>query len=329
MPRQAPEFLLSTLDAIKDHIAVIDSNGIILYTNRAWNDFSNSNGHQPIHWESVNYLNVCQKASQSGDKYAKAAIEGIYTVINNECPEFYLEYPCHSPRNKRWFMMQITFFITENKKYFVISHRNITQRKLAEESVQTLSQTDPLTQLYNRRYLNEYLDLEWQRCSRLQTPISLAIVDIDHFKILNDTYGHSYGDKCLQTIAQVFKKLTQRPSDICARYGGEEFVLVYGNTDSEHALKLLTQVISSVRQLKIPNKNSPTIPYVTVSIGLSTAFPGIKSCKTDLIDAADKMLYKAKDQGKNRLICEQICSQAANQQHTALCPASLHNITQT
>lgn len=325
MSIQAPEFLLSTLDAIKDHIVVIDGSGAILYTNRAWNNFSHDNGNQDTQWESVNYLDVCQKASQSGDKYAKLAIDGIYTVIRDERPEFYLEYPCHSPLNKRWFMMQVTSFVTENHKHFVISHRNITQRKLAEESIQTLSQTDPLTQLYNRRYFNEYLDLEWQRCSRLQTPLSLAIVDIDYFKILNDTYGHSHGDQCLQEIAHVFRKLTQRPSDICARYGGEEFILVYGNTDSEHALKLLTHVISSIRQLKIPNKNSPTVPYVTVSIGLSTTFPSIKTSKAHLIDAADKMLYTAKDRGRNQLICEQMHFQAAHYSS----PASIHNISQT
>lgn len=106
-------------------------------------------------------------------------------------------------------------------------------------------------------------------------------------------------------MAKLLKASTKRPSDMCARYGGEEFVVVYGNTDTKQAQALLEQLIIDIRALAIPNKNSPTAAYVTVSVGLASIFPNRDNTKTQLIKAADGMLYRAKQSGRDQLICEQ------------------------
>jgi diguanylate cyclase (GGDEF)-like protein len=324
---QAPEFLASILDAIKDHIVVIDHDGSVLYVNRSWDTFCNNNDGS-TNWTNSNYLAVCEKAARNGDSFGQSAFDGISDVIKGSRREFYLEYPCDSPSEKRWFMMSATSFCNNQTTYFVISHRDITKRKLAEDEVRTLSKTDPLTTLYNRRHFDEFLDLEWQRCSRLQTPISLAIIDIDHFKSLNDTYGHMMGDQCLQRIAQLLQKRTQRPSDLCARYGGEEFVILYGNTDTEHAQQLLNQLLTAIRQLAIPNKNATTAPYITVSVGLATLYPERHTNKERLIKTADDMLYMAKDKGRDQIVSTLSEPYNTTDQRTSARPLVSQNMSQ-
>jgi diguanylate cyclase (GGDEF)-like protein len=299
---QSYEFLASVLRSMKEHVVVISDKGDILYVNDAWETFNKCNdGDANVIWTNINYLSVCDQAEKGGDTFGLHAGKGIRDVIDGHLSEFNLEYPCHNPNKQQWFMMQTSPFVLENRTYCVISHRNITQRKIAEEQVRILSQTDGLTKLFNRRHFDEHLNLEWQRCSLLNAPISLAIIDLDHFKLLNDRYGHIEGDKCLQKIATLLRASTKRPGDICARYGGEEFVIVYGNTSLQQAQKLLEQLIIKIHNLAIPNENSPTAPFVTASIGLSTMIPHQNNSIVQLISNADTMLYSAKKGGRNRL----------------------------
>lgn len=132
-------------------------------------------------------------------------------------------------------------------------------------------------------------------------PISLAIVDLDHFKLLNDTYGHQAGDSCLKSIGQVLKSFATRPSDLCARYGGEEFAIVYGNTSLDKAQVLLSKLLDEILSLNIPNKKAPTLPILTASIGLSTMHPNKENNENDLIKEADELLYSAKNNGRNQV----------------------------
>ncbi len=310
---ESREFLESTLNAMKDHIVVIDHTGNILFVNNAWTTFGKDNScPSSIDWKNTNYLEVCENSASTGDEFGRRAADGITDVISANSEEFYLEYPCHSQSEKHWFMMQVTPFNLKDHRYFVISHRDITKRKLAENKVLTLSRIDGLTEVSNRRHFDEYLDFEWERCARLRSPISLAMIDIDHFKILNDTYGHQAGDSCLKKIAGVLKTYTQRPSDMCARYGGEEFAIVYGNTDADHAQMLIKRLMKSIRDLRIPNEESPITPYLTISIGLITMYSHEKNNATMLIKAADQLLYQAKDNGRNQVSYKQEALQAAH-----------------
>jgi len=296
------KFLSLVLDAITENIVVINDTGEIQFVNKTWSEFGDNNACMiGDSWKGVNYIDECDKAAAMGDEFGAQASEGIKSVIAHEQENFYFEYPCHSPDEKRWFMMRVTPFQSENSHYFVISHQNITERKLAEEQVSKLARIDGLTDIANRRTFDDFLHQEWKRCSRLNKPICLAIVDLDHFKLLNDTYGHQCGDECLVKIGELLKEFANRPSDICARYGGEEFALVWGDTSIAQAKKISDQLLKKIANLNIMNIESPTERYLTASIGLAEVVPARGSEESGLVSKADSELYKAKECGRNRV----------------------------
>jgi diguanylate cyclase (GGDEF)-like protein len=301
-------FLQSVLDTISDHIVVINNVGEIVYVNRSWISYGQDNAHVTnFTWEGVNYLKECDTAAVMGDDFGIHAASGIRSVINGDEENFYLEYPCHSPDEKRWFMMQVAPLVTQQgAKCFVISHKDISERKIAEETVLNSSRFDGLTGIPNRRYFDDFLEDEWKRCSRLGLPISLMMIDLDYFKLINDTYGHQAGDQCLNVVGNLLKKLSIRPSDLCARYGGEEFSIVYGNTTRDQASKLAYKLLDEIRALKIPNENAPTLPILTASIGLATMYSDNENSVTELIKQADESLYAAKRKGRNQLYFSEI-----------------------
>lgn len=295
------EFIKKILDSISEHIVVTDDAGVILLTNRGWDLFGRENECRiDKAWAGVNYLEICEKAAKMGDEFGIAASEGIRQVIAGQsCFQF--EYPCHSPNEKRWFMMVADSFQHADRKYLVIAHRNITQRKLAEERTLELARQDGLTGLFNRRAFDEFLQSEWRRCARLNLPISVAMLDIDHFKILNDTYGHQHGDECLVRLASVLKKYARRPGDMCARYGGEEFVMVFGNSTPAQTQPLMHAIMEEIRTLDMANENAPVLKRVTVSIGLATMRPSGAMHQQNLLKRADDLLYRAKNNGRNTI----------------------------
>lgn len=196
--------------------------------------------------------------------------------------------------------MRVSQLKIKDEKLYVITHTNITERKLAEEKADELARIDSLTGIPNRRHYIEFLQNEWLRCIRTGSPISLATIDIDYFKLVNDNYGHSTGDGCIKLISSALNDYAKRPSDLCARTGGEEFSLVFSDTDSESALIIIHKTLNSIRALQIPNEKSPVLPFVTISVGLVTM-----SADTDhekLINLSDKLLYQAKKQGRNQVV---------------------------
>ncbi len=295
------EFLGKVLDNMADHVVVVDRSGQILYVNRRWCEFAEDNNCGITDsWAGVNYLQECDRAAAQGDALGLQAAQSIRDFMASKKSHCYLEYPCHSPEKQRWFMMSVSRFALNRRQYFVITHHDITQRKLAEEKVSKMALIDSLTGIPNRRYFDTFFLQEWRRSRRLKSPLSLAIIDIDYFKLLNDRYGHQAGDECLRKIGRLLKDFVRRPGDLCARYGGEEFALVYGNTDEDEARHLLADLSEAIRQLAIPNEASTVAPYLTVSAGLATARPDDSSDSPyQLIAKADRQLYLAKDGGRN------------------------------
>ena len=169
------------------------------------------------------------------------------------------------------------------------------------EKLSTLSLVDGLTNIANRRGFDKKLQEEWHRSSRTKRPISLLLVDIDFFKIFNDTYGHLAGDDCLRTIGLILKNIAHRSSDLPARYGGEEFAVILPETDKQGAYAIAELIHEQVAQREIPHKTSDISQYLTVSIGLATLreVTSIKS-PIELIKIADEQLYKAKHEGRNK-----------------------------
>lgn len=301
LPERCSEFLTSLLDTVAHQLVVIDKHGEIQFVNKRWLIFGEHNGCTINDWSQVNYLDECRKAASQGDEYGQRVNTGICRVIEGKDLSFYLEYPCNSPTETRWFMMWVNPFLVRDKTYYVISHHDITQRKTAEEEVFALAKLDALTSLPNRRALDEFLDEEWKRCVRQEKSLSYAILDIDHFKLVNDTYGHHRGDEYLQKIANTLTQFCKRPSDICGRYGGEEFVIIWGEADLEEAQLLSNKLLKAISDLNLINESSPVKPSLTVSIGLATILPSKNADPLALIKKADQLLYKAKKAGRNRI----------------------------
>lgn len=167
-----------------------------------------------------------------------------------------------------------------------------------------LSVTDALTQLANRRHFDTVIAEEASRSKRTQMPLSLVLLDIDHFKHINDTYGHPFGDECLRQVSQVIRCYAQRAGDLAARYGGEEFALVLPVTDIEQASVLAEQIRSAIEALQLAYQGKP-VP-VTASLGVSTLAFGLQDTPAQLIEAADSALYRAKRNGRNQIATESL-----------------------
>ncbi len=254
---EATDFYVSVLDSLSQQIAVIDAQGSIQWVNRSWKTFSGENGGEPDKsWRGINYLNVCGSAGESGEWGGGDALTGIRQVIEGEHPTFYMEYPCHSPTEQRWFMMRIHPLDGNKPEYFVVTHENITERKLVEIRVEELAVLDGLTGIANRHRFDDFLEDEWRRARRLGQPVSLALCDIDFFKAYNDTYGHMAGDKCLRRVSDALKPFSRRPGDLVARYGGEEFALILGNTDEQAACTLAEELRAGVQELNIAHEHA-------------------------------------------------------------------------
>ena len=299
-----PIFFESVIAALDDHITVLDSKGEIVYVNDAWVRFAkNNHSKTAADWLGQNYLKACQCAVDSGDEYATKASEGLERIISGELDTFYYEYPCHAPDEERYFMMRLSRFSYENEHFILVVHKNITERITAEKKVLALSRMDGLTKIPNRRYFESFYKEEWNRCAREGLPISVAILDLDYFKSINDHYGHLYGDECLIQVADCIKQNLNRPRDLCARYGGEEFAVIMGNTPSANAVQLIERIRLEILSQKIKHKLSPITGYVTASIGVATITPSKQDDMADLLLHADKALYQAKSEGKNRTCC--------------------------
>jgi len=171
----------------------------------------------------------------------------------------------------------------------------------ANEDLHRLANSDGLTKIGNRRRFESFLADEWHRAVRFRTEISLVMIDIDHFKQFNDTYGHQAGDECLQKVAEAFADTIKRPTDLVARFGGEEFALVLGGTDSEGAVTIAREALANLRDLEIQHSSSPIGEFLTVSLGIATVLPRMGSSEADLIKAADEALYQAKKNGRDRM----------------------------
>ena len=166
--------------------------------------------------------------------------------------------------------------------------------------LENISYLDGLTGICNRRKFDEYLEHTWNLGVRLSMPVSMILMDIDFFKQYNDIYGHQEGDNCLIQIAQALSKIIVRKTDFLARYGGEEFVCILPNTPIDDTFVISERLRESVSLLQIPHSGSSVEKVVTISAGVASQFPSKNSSFTDLIKAADKALYRAKETGRNK-----------------------------
>jgi diguanylate cyclase (GGDEF)-like protein len=180
------------------------------------------------------------------------------------------------------------------------------QLETATYALQQLVNVDGLTGVANRRRFDQYLNVQWLNLAQERSPLSLILCDIDYFKLYNDKYGHPAGDACLQRVAAVLNRTAQKNLDLVARYGGEEFAVIMPNTHAAGAVHVAASIQAEVRELQMEHSESEVSHYVTLSLGVATTIPSFESSSTTLVVAADKALYQAKAEGRNRIILKQV-----------------------
>lgn len=189
--------------------------------------------------------------------------------------------------------------------------RQLRLRQNAERELAGLASTDGLTGLANRRRLDQVLKQEWARGMRSERPLALLMIDVDHFKAFNDRHGHHGGDVALRSVAQTLTASIRRPGDLAARYGGEEFMVVLPETDKAGACVIAEKLRLAIEAL--PPFAEDTVP-ITVSIGVATHLPATHDLPEPLFHAADRALYRAKKQGRNRVEFEPYVAPSAESQ---------------
>jgi diguanylate cyclase (GGDEF)-like protein len=171
----------------------------------------------------------------------------------------------------------------------------------ANDRLTVMASIDMLSGLANRRGFQSRLDFEWAKAQQTNDPLSLLMIDVDHFKLFNDTYGHLEGDTCLSRLGEVLAGIANQTRGFAARFGGEEFCLLLPGTDAEAAIKAGETVRAAVQTLALPHITS-SYQTVTVSVGVASTLPNGSQKPIDLIEAADAALYAAKHRGRNAVV---------------------------
>ncbi|MFK7958285.1 MAG: diguanylate cyclase [Lysobacterales bacterium] len=182
--------------------------------------------------------------------------------------------------------------------YDAIKNEQLADARFLE--VKELSTTDPLTQIRNRQYFDEQFLADWKSCERGQLPLSVLMIDLDHFKNLNDNYGHLFGDYCLQQVALTLRSCVRRSTDTLARYGGEEFIVLIPGTQEKDVFRLGESIVRKVAEMEVEYRE--TRVHLSCSVGVATIVPPRDLNPETLIEYADRALYKAKRFGRDR--CE-------------------------
>ncbi|WOB42773.1 diguanylate cyclase [Thermoleptolyngbya oregonensis NK1-22] len=207
---------------------------------------------------------------------------------------------CHQPRT--WERAEIDLIQQLASQVGIAIQQSELYRQLqyANQELAYLATHDQLTRVANRRYLDDYLQQEWNRAAREGTPLSLVLCDVDYFKQYNDTHGHLAGDECLMEIATAIGRALHRPADFVARYGGEEFAIVLPNTNRLGAVRVVQRIQKELRNLTGLPPSPVTRTPSSLSFGIVSVIPSSLSSPLKLLDQADRALYRAKAQGRDR-----------------------------
>jgi len=238
-------------------------------------------------------VNFCVAQSQSGLDH-----EADYRALTRDGRYVWIRDVVHVLRNAAGEVEALVGFM------FDISERKQTEQKLLQlqKQLEELSYQDGLTGVANRRMFDNRLQMEWSNAQRNSLPLSLILLDIDYFKQYNDHYGHVRGDDCLKSVGQALSGAAVRPRDLLARYGGEEFVLLLPETDAQAAAQVAERCRQLIREQNIQHAHSQVAPLLTISLGVGTLVPGPFDQPEAFLERVDRLLYKAKHQGRDQAV---------------------------
>lgn len=294
---QSAGFAAAVIDSLASALCVVDRNGVITVVNEAWRRFALDRPPTPTGaGVGAHYLGVCRRAAGPGSEEAGPFADGLQSVLDGRVDCFRIEYPCHSPTELKWFQARITKLGTPQGGA-VISHLDITDRRLLEFDLTRLAETDLLTGLPNRRFFQGAGDQEVERVRRFGAVASVIMFDLDRFKAINDTYGHSAGDEALRALARA-GRAALRQIDVLARLGGEEFVVLLPGTGLKAGLDVAEKLRRTLAATLVESGGNSF--RVTASFGVDELRPLDESID-DTLARADSALYAAKRGGRNRV----------------------------
>jgi len=294
--RASAQFQQAVFDALSAQLAVLDRHGTIIHTNAAWRDHALAHGFADgPDFIGGDYLTVLGGLCAHNLAVVEATAAGIAAVARGEVNQFQLPQPFHAPAGDGWFSLKVTP-VRDLQERIVISHEDVTALKAAELASLTLANTDTLTGALSRRNFLALAEQELARACRYRLPLIVLMLDLDHFKQINDDHGHAAGDAVLQgfvtTVAGVL-----RESDLIGRLGGEEFAVLLPSTSAEGGAALAQRIIDSVRASPVELAGERI--QFTVSIGGGCL--GTETSFAALLNVADTALYRAKRAGRDRL----------------------------
>jgi diguanylate cyclase (GGDEF)-like protein len=301
MPSKDHKFHIQVLDTLPVHIAVVNTLGVVVHVNNKWlgsDCFSMIQGKH-FDWIGSSFIeSYVLLADTQGDCYH--TISGLEGVITGASDEFDSEYHCIKNSGSVWFVVHAEAMAYNEERYVIISHQEITKRKLAEQEVVRMSRTDSLTKVYNRGFFEGELDREWRFAEIEHSTLCLAILDVDNFKNINDAHGHIFGDKCLVKLGALLSDFFSESQEmVVGRYGGEEFCIL-SKLSLERFLKLYECFALALADLEVYDEKTGERVPLTLSSGIVEASPYVHRSISLCLDVADSLLYEAKRQGKNR-----------------------------
>lgn len=305
------ELLLAVLDALPEGLLLLDAGGSIAYWND-WMERMSGLSRDRVRGRLLVELfpgMAAGRVVQAVDWALRRGLPSFLSASLNKMP-FPLDHagrpveqnihvmPLEVAGGERQCLIRIVDVTTIVEKELLLRRR--------AQKMKELAMIDSLTGVANRRRFQEALGDEMRRHRRHGLPLSLLMLDVDHFKAYNDTYGHLAGDECLVALSATISTIVHRAGDLFGRLGGEEFAVLLPETDLAGACAVAEDILTTVRDLALPHAASPTAEVVTVSIGVAS-IPRIEQREVcELIAVADAALYEAKEAGRDRYVCYRI-----------------------
>jgi two-component system cell cycle response regulator len=293
--KEQAERLRRIVNGMDEGLMIVEADGRIQYSNPACERYLGY-GPNELAGRSLTDLLGAALAQEYLDYFAACAIDPA-AVHGAGAREVLIR---HSDGALRAMDLTLSPMVADEPLFIGLLH-DITHHKRSETALQHAAMVDQLTQIANRRRFDDFLDKEWQRALRSGQPLSLIVLDVDHFKLYNDALGHAAGDLCLQKVAAALQSRALRTTDLAARYGGEEFVLLFAETTLDTALVLAESIRTLVESLHLPHPGSPTSGWLTVSIGVASIVPTQFDRIEQFFVTADREMYAAKAAGRNRV----------------------------
>ena len=292
----ATRFHQAMFDSLDAQIMVLDSDGITLQTNAACRRYAMHGADSAIDlWLGCKYLDILARIVENEPRTMQAAAAGLASVLSGAAHCFKLEAPFFVPADRAWFSMKVTA-VRDGVLRIVVSHENVSDLKLAELASLQLANTDSLTGALSRRHFLDLAEQERARSERYALPLVLMMLDLDHFKLINDNFGHATGDVVLREFVQTVKSVL-RDSDMIGRLGGEEFAVLLPNTTMEGGHALGQRIIERVGAAPIEAEGH----HIAYTVSAGAACLSGQTSLSDLLRLADAALYRAKRQGRNRI----------------------------